>query len=165
MSVQSTQIVEIGRDDPDTSLQRRGNDRCIDDIRGVCHSAQLSGRPCPIVGEHNHLAQRRPEKPCQPRLSRPVTPRLGYYAGWNEQSVSVIESSSDDRYDPPVIPLESNQGTSIEDGSAHRPSALSAALRSAAVSGPPVSPSISSSKEARASSLACSRRARATYAL
>ena len=74
----------------------------------------------------------------------------------------MLECTDNDRDDPSIIPLESDERSRVEDHRGHRPSALSAASRSEAVSGPPVSASISSSIDAKSSSFACSSIARAT---
>ncbi len=138
MPVQPPQIIGVGGNYPHTSLSCSDDDRGVDDVSSLCGAAQLSGCPCLVVVDHNHLAQGGPQQPGEPGLPRAVAPRLRYHASRDKENVSMVESPGDDCDDSPVVPFETNQGTGIEDRPFHRPRARSAALRSTGVSGPPV---------------------------
>ena len=137
-------------------------DRSVDDI--VCRrsTAELSRRSGLTIVKSDDATQRGPQEASQPHLSTAVPPRLGYDPRRHQERIVMLKCPDQDRDDPSVVALETDEGAGVEDHDRHRPSAWSAAARSAAVSGPPVSASISSSSDARSSSFACSSRARAT---
>lgn len=74
----------------------------------------------------------------------------------------MLECARDDGEDAADAAVELDERTGVENRSAHRPNALSAAFRARAVSGPPVSASISSSNDDSSSSFAFSSIALAT---
>jgi len=160
--IEATEVVRIGREHSGATIACSYGHGSVDDVTGVGHPADLPCSSGLVVVKGKHLAEWRPEKPGQPCLTAAISPGLGNHARRNEERVLILKCSDDDRHNMAIVSLESDECPSIENNGVHRPSARSAAFRSAAVSGPPVSASISSSSEARSSSFVCSSNARAT---
>jgi hypothetical protein len=160
--IETPEIVRIRREHHRTTVACSDCYRGVDDIGGRRHPAELSRCSRLTVVKDEHLAHRRSEEPGKPRLTLPIPPCLGNHPCRNHQRVLMLKRSDDDRHNSAIVPLEADQRPGVENESRHRPSALSAAFRSTAVSGPPVSASISSSIDAKSSSFACSSKARAT---
>lgn len=160
--IEATEVFRIGREHSGATIACSYCHGRIDDVAGVGHPADLPRGSGLVVVKGEHLAERRSEKPGQPRLTATIPPRLGNHSRRNEKRVLMPKCSDDDCDNMAIVPLESDECPSIENNCGHRPRARSAAFRSAAVSGPPVSTSICSSSEARSSSFVCSSNARAT---
>ena len=162
--IKTTKIIRVRREYPGSSIPCRNGHGGIAHVGGHCQPAELPGGPGLTVVKSEHLAKGRTEKSGEPCLATPISPSLGYYPGRNDDRIVMFEGPDDDGHDSPIVPLESDQCPRVQEDCRHRPSAWSAAFRSDAFSGPPVSASISSSIDAKSSSFACSSSARETYA-
>ena len=158
-------VAGIGRDHPETASAGEDDDRCVDYVGRRRGTAELTGCPRRCVVERDDHACGRAEKPDQSGLAGAIAPYLSDDAGGDEEGVPVVECPGDNADEPPVVAFELNQRPRVEYRVAHRPSARSASAFSSAVSGPPVSASISSSNAARSSSFVFCSKASATYAL
>ena len=161
-AVDSADVVRVRGDDTQLALSAGERYGRINDVGGAADSAELSDGAGGAVVKGDDLAQRRAEEPGQSHLSTPVAPGLSDDPSGHDEGITMIKGARDDGHHSTIVALEVDKRSGVEHGSAHRPRARSAALRSRAVSGPPVSASISSSNEARSSSFAFSSKAAAT---
>lgn len=153
---------------------RAKDDRRIDDVVGPGDSAKLAGSPGAQVVEWLDLNPFGTQEARESRLSPSIAPDLPHDPGWHGQAQVALMGAGDDRNHRADVALECNQRASIEGQPAHAaprrscgagPRISSAARRSLAVNGPPVSASMAVSISARSSRLVFSSSAAAMYAL